>query len=63
MGKKLFVAAYGPLERSEKEGKQDFYNDLNIEIECGKYHNEEILIIGDLNGKLDLKEGKLKSTI
>ena len=56
------VAVYGPQETSEKEVKEDFYNDLNIEIECGKYQDEEILIIGDLNGKLDLKGGIIKST-
>ena len=39
------VAVCGPQETSEKEVRQDFYNDLYIEIECGKYHDEEILIV------------------
>ena len=55
------IAVYGPQETADKEIKQEFYSELNIEIERGWYHDEEILVVGDFNGKLVSKEGKITS--
>ena len=55
------IAVYGPQETADKEIRQEFYNELNIEIERGWYLDEEILVVGDFNGKLVSKEGKITS--
>ena len=52
---------YGPQETADIEIRQEFYNELNIEIKRVWYLNEEILVVGDFNGKLVSKEGKVTS--
>ena len=47
------ILAYGPQENTSKDEKDKFYDDLNIEVERGKLCEEQTLIVGDLNAKLE----------
>ena len=46
------IIAYGPQENELKKEREQFYDDLNVEIERAKLNEELILIAGDLNAKL-----------
>ena len=46
------ILAYGPQENASKNEKDNFHDDLNIEVERAKLCGEQVLIVGDLNAKL-----------
>ena len=45
------ILACGPQKNASKNEKDNFYDDLNIEVERAKFCGEQILIVEDLNAK------------
>ena len=52
------IAVYGPQETDESEVRNDFYVKLGVEVEKCYNAGEGVLIIGDLNAKLNTDEEK-----
>ena len=44
---------YGPQESDELEERKDFYDKVSIEIEKAQNVGDRVMIIGDMNAKLD----------
>ena len=51
------IAAYGPQENAAATERENFYDELNIEIEHCSISDENPLISGDLNAKLKKENG------
>ena len=47
------IVAYGPQENEEVEERKDFFIKLSIEIEKTIHAGEGVIVIGDMNAKLD----------
>ena len=50
------IACYAPQETDLKEVREEFFEDLSIEINKSRLSNEECIIIGDLNSKLEVNK-------
>ena len=47
------IAAYGPQETVHKEDRQEFYDELQMEILKSKHAANDLIIAGDLNAKIE----------
>ena len=47
-----FIIAHGPQETDGKEAKSDFYESLMIEIEKGKASDDNVVLLGDMNARI-----------
>ena len=48
-----FIVAYGPQENEEVDTRKEFFTKLGIEIEKAKLAGEGVMVIGDLNAKIE----------
>ena len=53
------IVAYGLQEKEELERRKEFFTKLGIEIERTMHAGEGVLIIGDLNAKLEQNDDKI----
>ena len=51
------IAGYAPQEDDMKEAREEFFEDLSMEITKSKLANEEYIVLGDLNAKICLDSG------
>ena len=56
------VIVYGPQENESAEIKQEFFRDVEIEIECCKVNGDHLIVVGDLNAKIEYLQGKIMAT-
>ena len=47
-----FIIAHGPQETEDNEIKNEFYESLMVEIEKGKASDDNLVILGDMNAKI-----------
>ena len=50
------IACYAPQETDLKEVREEFFEDLSIEVNKSRLSDEEFVILGDLNSKLEVNE-------
>ena len=55
------VVAYGPQENDTIEKKEEFFSDLEIEVEACKVNGDKLIVVGDLNSKIEMRNGELKA--
>ena len=48
-----FIIAHGPQESDDAETKSDFYESLMVEVERGKASDDNILVLGDMNARIE----------
>ena len=53
------VVAYGPQENESIENKDEFFRDLSIEVEACKVNGDKLMVVGDLNSKLECVDEKI----
>ena len=53
------VVAYGPQENEPSDRKEEFFKDLEIEVKSCKVNDDNMIMIGDLNSKIDVQECKI----
>ena len=51
-----FILAHGPQESEEADKKNEFYESLMIEIERGKASDDNMIILGDMNARIQNNE-------
>ena len=52
------VTAYGPQENVPKEERQEFFDDLSIEIQKTLFANTDLVLAGDLNSKIEVSDNR-----
>ena len=60
-----FILVHGPQESEEAEKKNEFYESLMVEIERGKASDDNVIILGDMNARIEkneLKSGTIEDT-
>ena len=55
------VVAYGPQENDSVENKEDFFKDLSIEVEASIVNGDMLMLVGDLNSRIELVDGKVRA--
>ena len=55
------VVAYGPQENESVESKDYFFKDLTIEVEACKVNGDHLMLMGDLNSKIEWVNGGISS--
>ena len=55
------IAVYGLQETSPSEDRSDFFSDLGAEIENCLLHDDNLLVVGDFNAKIDSLNDKMIS--
>ena len=55
------ILAYAPQENDDAEVRENFYNELELEITNCKLAEELPIVVGDLNAKIEEKLGKLEA--
>ena len=55
------VVAYGPQENEPVEIKDEFFKDIEIEVEASKVNGDYLLLVGDLNSKIEMKNEKVQA--
>ena len=55
------VVVHGPQEGDPREVKENFYNNIKVEIERCISNNNRLIIAGDLNAKMDLNGNKIEA--
>ena len=53
------ITAYGPQENIPKEDREEFFHELNTEIQTSVFSNNTPVLVGDLNSKLELNGNKI----
>ena len=48
-----FIIAHGPQETEEAETRKEFYESLMVEIERGKASNDNIILLADMNARIE----------
>ena len=54
------VVAHGPQEKENLEIRKEFFHELEIEVERGKSSGKGIMIMGDLNARIEPAEGEIE---
>ena len=54
------IVAYGPQENDSIEKKEQFFSDLEVEIEAAKVNGDKVFVAGDLNSKIEMVNGEIK---
>ena len=54
------VVAYGPQENESVELKEEFFKDLETEVEACKVNGDNLMLVGDLNSKIEWKNNKVQ---
>ena len=55
------IVAYGPQENECTDNKQDFFRDLQIEVEACTVQKDSLLLVGDLNSKIEYVNGQINA--
>ena len=55
------VVVHGPQEGDPREVKENFYNNIKVEIERCISNNNRLIIAGDFNAKMDLNGNKIEA--
>ena len=50
------IVAHGPQEGEDLGAKNEFYESLMVEIERGKASDENVIVVGDLNAKIQTNQ-------
>ena len=53
------VVGHAPQETEKLEIRQNFFESLKLEVERGQLNGEAVLVLGDMNGKLETVDGKI----
>ena len=51
-----FIVAHGPQENDEIDAKNEFYESLMVEIERGQASDDNVILLGDMNAKIQSNE-------
>ena len=72
-GNLRIIMGYAPQETEPFETREEFFNELSIEIQRGTQSGDQVLVVGDLNAKIEedgggniiktSKNGKLLCTV
>lgn len=51
-----FIVVHGPQENDDIEARNDFYESLMVEVERGKASDDNIILLGDMNARIERDE-------
>ena len=54
------IVCYGPQEKELKENREAFFDELSTEVQRATDSGNNIIILGDLNAKLEKGEGEIR---
>ena len=55
-GNLRIIAGYAPQETDNPETREEFFEELSMEIQSGYQAMDSVLVLGDLNAKLEMDE-------
>ena len=57
MGKKFLriIVGYAPQEEDLKDLREEFYEDIAMEVDKSKLADDDFILLGDLNAKLNVE--------